>query len=446
MRYTPTTDHDRAEMLSAIGVESVDALFEDVPGWLRFTGRLAIPPALSEPELVRHLAELAAKNATFQNELSFLGAGMYDHHVPAAVEWVVGRSEFQTAYTPYQPEVSQGTLTAIFEFQTAITELTGLPVANASMYDGPTAAAEAVAMAVAHTGRTRVVVSSTVHPHTRSVIHTFAEGLGYTVDEVPHVDGVTDAAALRDALGDDVACVLVQQPNFFGCLEDAPALTQTAHDAGALAVVSADPTSLGILEAPGRYGADVCVGEGQALGNHPSFGGPSFGFFAATEALIRRMPGRIVGATTDVDGKRGFVLTLQTREQHIRREKATSNICTNQALNALAGVVHLAYLGPKGLYELGRQCIARAAYARQRLEEQGLELAFTAPTFKEFAVRVGRRGRDVVHDCRERGVHPGFPLGRLYPELDDCLLVAVTEKRTKRDIDRLAFTLSEVVG
>jgi glycine dehydrogenase subunit 1 len=446
MRYTPTTDQDRSEMLAAIGVESVDALFEDVPGWLRFTGRLSVPPPLSEPELVRDLAELAGKNSTFQNELSFLGAGMYDHHVPAVVEWITGRSEFQTAYTPYQPEVSQGTLTAIFEFQTAISELTGLPVANASMYDGPTAAAEAVAMSVAHTRRTRVLVSRAVHPHTREVVSTFAEGLGYTVEDVPLAGGLTDHDALRTSLGDDVACVLVQQPNFLGCLEDAPALVETAHAAGALAVVSADPTSLGLLEAPGRYGADVCVGEGQALGNHPSYGGPSFGFFAATEELIRRMPGRIVGETVDGEGRRGFVLTLQTREQHIRREKATSNICTNQALNALAGVVHLSYLGPQGLAELGRQCLARAAYARQRLAEVGIEPAFDVATFKEFPVRVGRRARDVVHDCRARGVHPGFPLGRAYPELDDCLLVAVTEKRTKRDIDRLAFTLSEVVG
>ncbi len=446
MRYTPTTDHDRAEMLSAIGVESVDALFEDVPGWLRFTGRLALPPALSEPELVRHMGELAAKNASFATELSFLGAGMYDHHVPAAVEWVVNRSEFQTAYTPYQPEVSQGTLTAIFEFQTAISELTGLPVANASMYDGPTAAAEAVAMAVAHTGRRRVLVAETVHPHTRGVIETFAEGLGYTMEVVGQAGGLVDGDGLGGALGDDVACGLIQQPNFLGCLEDAPARVAAAHEAGALAVVAADPTSLGLLEAPGRYGADVCVGEGQALGNHPAFGGPSFGFVAATEALIRRMPGRIVGATTDVEGRRGFVLTLQTREQHIRREKATSNICTNQALNALAAVVYLSYLGPRGLHELGRQCLARATDARQRLVEQGFEPAFAAPTFKEFAVRVGRPAREVVHDCRERGVHPGFPLGRVYPELDDCLLVAVTEKRTKRDIDRLAFTLAEVVG
>jgi glycine dehydrogenase subunit 1 len=446
VRYTPTTDHDRSEMLAAIGVESVDALFEDVPGWLRFTGRLAIPPAISEPELLRDLGDLASRNATFQSELSFLGAGMYDHHVPAVVEWVVGRSEFQTAYTPYQPEVSQGTLTAIFEFQTAISELTGLPVANASMYDGPTAAAEAVAMTVAHTRRRRVLVSRAVHPHTREVIATFAEGLGYTVEEVPLEGGRTDATALAAALGDDVACLLVQQPSFLGLLEDAPALVEAAHGAGALAVVAADPTSLGVLEAPGRYGADVCVGEGQALGNHPSFGGPSFGFFAATEELIRRMPGRIVGETVDGEGRRGFVLTLQTREQHIRREKATSNICTNQALNALAGLVHLAYLGPQGLHELGRQCLARAAYARRRLAEVGLEPAFDAPHFKELTIRVGRHARDVVHDCRDRGVHPGFPLGRVYPELDDCLLVALTEKRTKRDIDRLAFTLSEVVG
>jgi glycine dehydrogenase subunit 1 len=441
VRYTPTTDQDRAAMLAAIGVDSVDALFEDIPGWLRFTGRLAIPPALSEPELLRDLGELAGRNASFANELSFLGAGMYDHHVPSVVEWITGRSEFQTAYTPYQPEVSQGTLTAIFEFQTAISELTGLPVANASMYDGPTAAAEAVAMAVAHTGRKRVLVARAVHPHTRGVIETFADGLGYTVEEVPHEGGLTDHDALRGALGDDVACLLLQQPNFLGCLEDAPALVEAVHAAGALAVVAADPTSLGLLEAPGRYGADVCVGEGQALGNHPAFGGPSFGFFAATEALIRRMPGRIVGETTDVDGRRGFVLTLQTREQHIRREKATSNICTAQALNALGGVVYLSWLGRQGIVELGELLLQRTHYAREALcAIDGVEPWHTQPVVREFAVTLPVPVEGVVQRCAAEGVNPGLAL----PE-ENALLVAITELRSREEIDKLADVLSRAV-
>ncbi|CAA9553512.1 MAG: Glycine dehydrogenase [decarboxylating] (glycine cleavage system P1 protein), partial [uncultured Thermoleophilia bacterium] len=257
---------------------------------------------------------------------------------------------------------------------------------------------------------------------------------------------LTDVDALRDALGDDVGCLLLQQPNFLGAVEDAPALCEAAGAAGGLAVVSADPTSLGLLEAPGAYGADICVGDGQALGNHPHYGGPSFGFFAARESLIRRMPGRIVGETTDADGRRGFVLTLQTREQHIRREKATSNICTNQALNALGGVVYLSWLGPRGIAELGTQCLSRAEYLKGRLAEVGAESAFPSPTFKEFTVRVGRSGDEVVRACRAKGVHPGYALGRDYPELDDCLLVAVTEKRSRADLDRLADVLGEVLS
>jgi glycine dehydrogenase subunit 1 len=444
VRYSPTTDADRDAMLAAIGVDAVDDLFADVPPALRFEGRLDVPPALSELELVRDLEGLAGRNVGFSGELSFLGAGIYDHYVPSCVEWICNRSEFQTAYTPYQPEVSQGTLTAIFEFQTAIAELTGLDVANASVYDGATAAAEAVALAAAQTRRPRVLVSRAVHPHTRGVIRTYAAGLGLDVEELPLDGALTDLDAARAALADDAACLLVQQPNFLGALEDVPALAEAAHARGGLAVVAADPTSLGVLEAPGALGADLCVGEGQALGNHPSYGGPSFGFFAAREELVRRMPGRIVGATTDAEGRRGFVLTLQTREQHIRREKATSNICTNQALNALAGVVYLSYLGPAGLAELGHQCLSRAEFAKAELARVGVRPAFEAPTFKEFTVRVGRPGGEVVRACRARGVHPGYALGRDYPELGDCLLVAVTERRTREDLERLAEVVGEV--
>jgi glycine dehydrogenase subunit 1 len=446
MRFTPTTDPDRSAMLDAIGVASVDDLFADIPPSLRFAGPLDIPDGISEAELVREMSELASRNADSTRELQFLGGGTYDHYVPACVDMVTGRSEFQTAYTPYQPEVSQGTLTAIFEFQTAICELTGLDVANASVYDGATAAAEAMVMAVGQTGRRRVVVAGSVNPETRAVIRTYASGQGIEVAEVDHAGGATDPDACRSAL-EGAAALVFEQPNHFGVVEDVPALVQAAHDAGALAVASVDPISLGLLAAPGELGVDVAVGNGQALGNYQSYGGPTFGFMACRAELIRRLPGRIVGETVDEDGTRAFVLTLQTREQHIRREKATSNICTNQALNALAGVVYLSWLGPHGMTELARQCLSRAEYAKGRvLSVPGVELAFDGPTFKEFAIRVPRPGAEVIRACRERGVHPGHCLGRDHPGLEDVLLVAVTEKRTREDCDRLARTLEEVLA
>src|SRR4051812_2704033 len=347
-------------MLAAIGVRDVDDLFADIPPRLRFGGRLEIPQGIGEADLLRELAELASRNATSTSELQFLGGGTYDHYVPACVDLVTGLPQFQTAYTPYQPEVSQGTLTAIFEFQTAICELTGLDVANASVYDGATAAAEAMMLAVAHTGRHRLVVSAAVNPETRRVVRTYASGLGIEVVEVGE-PGPTDVEVCRAALG-DAAALLVETPNHFGLVEDLPALVEAAHDAGALALASVDPISLGLLAAPGDLGVDVAVGNGQALGNYQSYGGPTFGFMACRAEYVRRMPGRIVGETVDEAGQRAFVLTLQTREQHIRREKATSNICTNQALNALAGVVHLSWLGPQGIAELARQCLSRAEY------------------------------------------------------------------------------------
>jgi glycine dehydrogenase subunit 1 len=446
VRWTPTTDADRAAMLEAIGVGSIDDLFADVPPALRFTGELDIPPGLGEAELLRELAELASRNTDPMRELQFLGGGTYDHYVPACVDAICSRSEFATSYTPYQAEVSQGTLTAIYEFQTAICELTGLDVANASVYDAATAAAEAMNLAVAETGRRRVAIARAAGPQTRAVVHTYASGSGIEVVEVPHEGGATDPAAAR-AAAEGAAALIVQQPNAFGVVEDLPALIGAAHEADALAVASVDPISLGILASPGELGADVAIGEGQALGNYQSYGGPSFGFMACKGRYIRRMPGRIVGETIDEEGRRAFVLTLQTREQHIRREKATSNICTNQALNALAGIVYLSWLGPQGAVELAGQCLSRAEYAKSRvLAVPGVEPAFERPTFKEFAVRVGRDPADVIRACRERGVHPGHCPGRDYPELADALLVAVTERRTREDCDRLARTLEEVLA
>jgi glycine dehydrogenase subunit 1 len=441
--YLSLTDADREAMLEAIGLSSVEELFADIPEGVRFGRDLALDPALSEQQLVAHLTELAERNVPAGPELSFLGAGIYDHYVPAVVDAVLSRGEFLTAYTPYQPEVSQGVLQAIFEYQTAICELTGMDVSNASGYDGTTVAADACYVAKHVTGRSKVVLAETLNPQVRQVVKTYAPGFGLTVVEVPHRAGVTDADELA-AAAKDAAAVIFQQPNFFGCLEPAPDLAAAARDQEALPVAHVDPLSLGVLEAPGNYGCALAIGEGQGAGNHQSYGGPHYGFLAAQAEYIRRMPGRIVGETTDVDGRRGFVLTLQTREQHIRREKATSNITTNQTLLALGGLVYLTWLGPHGLRELGETCTSLAAYAKQRLSLPGVFPEQT--TFKEFAIRVGRPARDVVRDARERGVHPGYALGRDYPGLDDALLVAVTEKRSPADIDRLADVLAEVTG
>ena len=435
------TDGDREAMLEAIGVASVDALFGDLPAGVRLGRELALEPALSEPELVRHLEALAARNVDTTAELSFLGAGIYDHYVPAVVDAVLQRGELLTAYTPYQPEMSQGVLQAIFEYQTAICELTGMDVSNASGYDGTTVAADACFVAKHVTGRSKVVLAETLSPQVRQVVKTYAVGFGLDVVEVPHDGGTTDPVRLAKA-AEDAAAVLFAQPNFFGCLEPAPELAAAAVDAGALAIAHVDPISLGVLEAPGNYGCALAIGEGQSAGNYQSYAGPHYGFLAAKDEYVRRLPGRIIGETTDLDGERGYVLTLQTREQHIRREKATSNITTNQTLLALAGLVHLSWLGPQGLRELGETCMSLGAYAKQQL---GLPLAFPdRATFKELAVRVDRPAREVIAAARDRGVHPGYALGRDYEGLDDVLLVAGTEKRTPADVDRLAQVLAEV--
>ncbi len=442
MSYLSLTDRDREEMLGSIGVSSVEELFVDIPAGVRFDRELDVPRALSEPELVAHLSELAIKNVHTGAQLSFLGAGIYDHYVPAVVDAVLSRGELLTAYTPYQPEMSQGVLQAIFEYQTAICELTGMDVSNASGYDGTTVAADACYVAKHATGRSKVVVAETVNPQVRQVVKTYAPGFGLEVVEVPHTDGATDPAAFGEA-AQNAACAIFQQPNFFGCLEPAPDLAAAAAETGSLPVAHVDPISLGLLEAPGAYGCAIAVGEGQGAGNYVSYGGPHYGFIAAKSELIRRMPGRIVGETVDTAGERGYVLTLQTREQHIRREKATSNITTNQTLLALAGLVYLAWLGPQGLREVGETCLALADYAKERLESAGLPQLFSVQaTFKEFAVDAGRPARDVVRGARAHGVHPGYALGRDYSGMENALLVCVTEKKTRADIDRLVEVLS----
>jgi glycine dehydrogenase subunit 1 len=446
-RYTSATDDDRRAMLERIGAGSIDDLFADVPEGVRLDRPLDLPPGLPEQEVYARLRDLAARNVSTEDELSFVGAGMYDHYVPALIDTLLSRSEFLTPYTPYQPEVSQGTLQVMFEYQTAISELTGLPVSNATLYEAPSAVSAAGWLARQHTGRTRFVVSRGLHPHSREALATTGAGYGATVDEVPLAAGVTDAAALRAALGDDVAVVIVQQPNFLGAVEDLEPIAAAAHEAGALLVVQADPLTLGVLRPPGDFGADIAVGEGQSLGNRLDYGGPSFGFFAAQEKYLRRMPGRIAGQTVDADGRRGFVLTLQTREQHIRREKATHNITTAQTLNALAGVVYLSWLGRAGIVELGELLLARTSYARRRLSEiDGVRTLHDQPVVREFAVRLDADVEAVIERCAAQGVNPGYALGRDYPEHSDGLLVAITEQRSKADIDRLADVLGAAVA
>jgi glycine dehydrogenase subunit 1 len=442
LSYLALTAADRESMLETIGVDSIEELFADLPAGIRLDRPLELPPALTEQELTAYFEALAAQNDHNGAHASFLGAGLYDHYVPAIVDAVLQRGELLTAYTPYQPELSQGVLQAIFEYQTAICELTAMDVSNASGYDGTTVAADACYVAKHATGRSKVVVTEATNPQVRQVVKTYAPGFGLEVVEVPHGDGATDPDELRTA-AQDAACVIFQHPNFFGVLEPAADLAAAATDAEALPVAHVDPLSLGVLEAPGNYGCAIAIGEGQSAGNHISYGGPHYGFLTARSEFIRRMPGRIVGETTDAAGNRGYVLTLQTREQHIRREKATSNITTNQTLLALAGLVYLSWLGPQGLREVGETCMALADYAKERIAATGLELPFAdRTTFKEFAVRVGRNARDVVNDALDQGIHPGYALGRDYPGMDDVLLVAVTERRTKEEIDRLAEVLA----
>ena len=414
---------------------------------MRLGRELDLPPGKPEQEVYAYLRELASANVSAEDEVTFAGGGMYDHYVPALVDSIIQRSEFLTPYTPYQPEISQGGLQVMFEYQTAISELTGLPASNASVYEGPSAVAAAGWLAFGQTRRSRFLVSRGVHPHSRETLVTTAAGWGTEIEELPLTDGVTDAGALEEALGDDVCAVVLQYPNYLGAVEDLEALVAPAQAAGAMVIVACDPLALGVLRAPGDFGVDVAVGEGQALGNRLDYGGPSFGFFAANEKYLRRLPGRIAGETTDVDGRRGFVLTLQTREQHIRREKATHNICTAQALNALAGVIYLSWLGRRGIGELAELMLQRTAYARERLASlDGVEPLHAQPVVREFAVRLAAPVDRVIERCAAEGISPGLPLGADYEEFADGLLVAITEQRSKADIDRLVSVLGAAVA
>ena len=439
-RYTGVTAEDLEIMLGAIGVGSVQELFDSIPPGVRLRGPIDLPPGEPEQAVYAELRRLAERNVSAEDEITFLGAGMYDHYVPSIVDMLMSRSEFLTPYTPYQPEVSQGGLQVMFEYQTAISELTGLPVSNASVYEGPSAVGAAGYVARTANKRPKFVASAGLHPHSLETLRTMSHGYGTEVVEVPLRDGATDPDALAAAVDDDTGAVFLQQPNFLGAIEDLDALAPAAKATGALLVVAADPIPLALLKPPGESGADLVVGEGQPLGNRLDFGGPSFGFFAATEALLRRMPGRIAGETTDVDGRRGFVLTLQTREQHIRREKATSNICTAQALNALCGMVYLAWLGRRGMVELAELLVQRTAYARATLGAlDGVALLHEQPVVREFALRLDAPAERVRERCFEHGIDPGLPLE------GDGLLVAITEQRSRADIDRLAEVLGAAV-
>jgi glycine cleavage system P protein (glycine dehydrogenase) subunit 1 len=446
-RYTSATPSDREQMLGAIGVDSIEDLFAQIPGPLRMRRPLALPEGLGENEVFERLAALAGRNVDAEAEVCFVGAGMYDHYVPAIVDAITQRSEFLTPYTPYQPEISQGGLQVMFEFQTAMSELTALPVSGAGLYEGPSSVAAAGYLAIGATRRRRFVVSRGLHPHSRETLATYSAGFDAEVEEVGLDGGVTDAAALAAAVDGETAAVFMQTPNFLGAVEDVEALGAAAKEHGALLIVACDPIALSVLRPPGECGADVALGEGQPLGNRLDFGGPSFGFFCAAEDHLRRMPGRIAGETEDVDGRRGFVLALQTREQHIRREKATSNICTAQALNALAAIVHLAWLGREGFRELGELLVQRTAYARERLAAvEGVELLHEAPVVREFAVRLDAPVAAVLDRCADLGIAAGYPLGREYPEHPDGLLVAITERRTGEQIDALAEALGAAVA
>jgi glycine dehydrogenase subunit 1 len=446
-RYTSATDADRREMLAEIGAASSDELFAELPAEVRLDRDLALAPGMAESDVYERLAALAGRNADADGELCFIGAGMYDHYVPALVDAITQRSEFLTPYTPYQPEISQGHLQAMFEFQTAMSELTALPVSNAALYEGPSAVASAGYVAIGATGRRRLVVSRGLHPHGRETLATYSEGYGAELDEVGLRDGLTDAERLADAVDEGTAAVFLQTPNFLGAIEDVAALAERVREAGALLIVAVDPMTLGVLRPPGECGADIALGEGQPLGGRLDYGGPSFGFFCATEEHLRRMPGRIAGETVDVDGRRGFVLALQTREQHIRREKATHNICTAQALNALGGIVYLSWLGKRGLVELGELLARRTAYARERLATiEGVELLHDAPVVREFAIRLDAPVGEVLDRCAADGIAAGYPLGREYPEHENGLLIAITERRSRSEIDRLADTLGRATA
>jgi glycine dehydrogenase subunit 1 len=444
--YLPHTEEDRREMLQSLGLTEIEQLFSDIPEDVRFNRPFDLPAEMSELEIKRHLQQLSSKNVNLDSKLCFLGAGAYHHYIPSVVDAIISRSEFSTAYTPYQPEISQGVLQAIFEYQSLICELTGMDVSNASMYDGPTAFAEAAMMACSATRRSKVLVGRSVHPEYRGVLATYAKGQNVTIEEVGLTNGLTDLSALGNQLTEEIAAIMVSYPNFFGSIEDLKTIATLAHEKKALLIVACNPIALGLLESPGACGADIVVGDGQPLGNAISFGGPYVGFLATTKEHVRRVPGRVVGQTKDKDGKRGFVLTLQAREQHIRREKASSNICSNQALNALAATVYMSYMGKQGMQDVAYLNLQKAHYAQKQLAQiAGVEVVFTSPFFNEFLIRLPKSIGSVNKSLLEVGIIGGYDVSRDYPEFQNCMLVAVTELLSKADIDTFASRLEEIL-
>jgi glycine dehydrogenase subunit 1 len=445
MNYTPHTEEDVRKMLDVIGIGSTEELFGPVPEKLRLK-ELDLPPGISEMEAVSLVNDLAARARADAPALSFIGGGAYEHFIPSVVDAMISRSEFYTAYTPYQPEVSQGTLRAIFEFQTMICELTGMEVANASMYDGSSALAEAVLMAVRITGGSRVLLPRSLHPFYKEVVKTYVHGIGLEIVEIPWSEaGTLDLEALDQELRADTAAVVVQNPNFLGVLESLSEIGDLVNRSSAAYIAAVNPISLGVIAPPGDFGADIVVGDGQPLGIPLSFGGPYVGFFATRDKHVRKMPGRVCGQTTDVDGKRGFVLTLQTREQHIRRDRATSNICTNQTLCATAATVYMASLGPRGLEEVGMLNWNRSHRARKALTDlKGVHDRFPGNSFNEFVVETDKPALETLAALEARGISGGIDLGRFYPELDRCILTCVTETKTDTDVDRLVDVWREI--
>jgi glycine dehydrogenase subunit 1 len=446
-KYIPNTKTQQKRMLDEMGYSSIEELFGDIPKEVRLDKKLTLQGPMAEMELIRHMRKLASENRHVGEYPCFLGAGAYDHYIPSAIDHIISRAEFYTSYTPYQPEISQGTLQAIFEYQTMICQLTGMDVANASLYDGATAVAEGILMACQATKKKEVVIARSLHPEYRQVSATYAKFQDISIIEVGYRDGMIDIDALEKATTNDTAAVVVQSPNFFGIIEDIKPIAELVHRNKALLIVCVDPISLAILESPGTLGADIVVGEGQSLGNSLSFGGPYLGFFATTQKLVRRMPGRVVGETVDTDGNRGFVLTLQTREQHIRRQKATSNICTNQALNALIATIYLSLLGKEGLKEVAYQCVQKSHYLYDKLINTGLFTpVFDGPFFKEFTLRSNIPPRKLNASLLEKDIIGGYPLEKVYPEIGGGWLVAVTEKRTREEMDALVERVGEIAN
>jgi glycine dehydrogenase subunit 1 len=441
MSYIPHTKEQIREMLATIGVSSIDELFTDISPSLA-PKSFDIPEGISEYQVVSRMHELASKNASSLR--SFLGAGFYDHYIPASVDLLSSRSEFYTAYTPYQPECSQGWLQAIYEYQTAICQLTGMDYSNASLYDGGTAIYEAAMMAIRHTGKNKIIMDSGLNMIYRTMLYTYTSNLNIEFIETAVVHGQSCREEIYRHLDDKTAAIILQNPNFFGAIDDHSDIIEKAHSLGSLAIMSVYPVSLGILKSPGEMGVDIATGEGQSMGIPLSFGGPYLGFIACKKPLIRKMPGRIVGETVDKDGKRGFVLTLQAREQHIRREKATSNICSNEALCALRASIYLSLLGKNGISELAQLNHDKAEYAKDCIAKiSGVEVKRSSPTFNEFTVRLNKNADNVVEKMIDKGFAPGFPLGRFYKGMNNYLLVAVTEKRTKEDIDQFVHALEK---